>query len=208
MFDLDGTLVHTAPEIAEAANLMRADLNKPALTFEQVQNYIGHGAVTLIKRCVGSDDEVLLEQAKALFFKHYKNNAANSKPFDGVEACLKTLQAQGYQMACVTNKPAVFTEPLLEKSGLASYFTQVVSGDTLAKKKPDPMQLLHICKTFDVPITEALMVGDSNVDIQAASAAGCFVVTVPYGYNQGKLLDDSRTDAQISDLTELPALLA
>jgi phosphoglycolate phosphatase len=212
MLDLDGTLVDTAPEIAIAANQMLVDLNRLPLNVSKIKNYIGDGAQTLIKRCLSAatglePDTELFQQAQRLFFTHYANNVADSQLYAGVESGLKVLLEAGYKLACVTNKPAEFTLPLLEKSGLAPYFELVVSGDTLAKKKPDPMQLLHICTEFDVLVTEALMVGDSHVDIQAAMAAGCFVVTVPYGYNQGKPLDDSQVDGMIDDLTELVTLL-
>ena len=210
MFDLDGTLLHTAPEIAKAANLMLTDLNLPALAFEQVRDYIGKGVQTLIKRCLHSaeDKNVVFKQAETLFYQHYTSLVGDSEPFAGVVTGLKMLVGKGFKLACVTNKPEKFTVPLLEKSGLAQYFTQVVSGDSLAKNKPDPMQLLHVCAKFNVPVTQALMVGDSEVDIQAAKAAGCYVVTVPYGYNQGKVLDTSNVDATIASFAELPALLS
>ena len=212
MLDLDGTLLHTAPEIAAAANHMLKRLNLPELHLELVERYIGNGAQQLIKRCLTTTlgrepDAELFEDAEALFFEHYSNNVMESKPYSGVESGLQALKSEGFRLACVTNKPTQFTLPLLEKSGLKPYFEQVVSGDTLAKKKPDPIQLQHICAEFDVPVTAAILVGDSATDIQAARAAGCFVVTVPYGYNQGKPLDVSKVDATIDDLTELPGLL-
>ncbi len=212
MIDLDGTLVHTAPEIAAAANLMLADLGIPALPYSQVESYIGEGAIVLIKRCLTRQinvepDAELFEQAETLFFAHYANNAAESKPYDGVIDGLKALWNKGYRLACVTNKPEEFTLPLLKKAGLADFFEIVVSGDTLHKKKPDPIQLHHICAKFDVPEYEAMLVGDSATDIAAAQAAGCFIVTVPYGYNQGRPIDVSQVDATISDLTELTGIL-
>jgi phosphoglycolate phosphatase len=212
MIDLDGTLLHTAPEIAAAANLMLADLGKPVLAYEQVAGYIGEGAIVLIKRCLtgqlyAEPDAELFAQAETLFFSHYANNATKSKPYDGVIDGLQALFNKGYRLACVTNKPEEFTLPLLQKSGLADFFELVVSGDTLHKKKPDPIQLHHICAKFDVPEYEAMLVGDSATDIAAAQAAGCFIVTVPYGYNQGRPLDVSQVDATINDLTELEALL-
>jgi phosphoglycolate phosphatase len=212
MFDLDGTLVHTAPEIAAAANLMLADMGKPPLPVSLVESYIGEGAVVLIKRCltqqVGVDPEAaVFNQAQALFFAHYANNVANSKPFDGVIDGLISLQKKQLKLACVTNKPEKFTRPLLEASGLADFFEIVVSGDTLSNKKPDPIQLHHICAKLNVPEFEAMLVGDSATDVAAAHAAGCFIVTVPYGYNQGKPLDLSMVDATINDLTELETIL-
>ena len=213
MFDLDGTLVHTAPEIAQAANWMLADLGKPKLPIAQVQSYIGEGAVKLIKRCLTGDlnaepEAQLVETAEKIFFDHYANNVVASKPFDGVEDGLQSVQNKGYRLACVTNKPAQFTQPLLQSSGLSAYFEMVVSGDTLPKKKPDPMQLHHICAQLNVQEYEALLVGDSDTDVSAARAAGCFIITVPYGYNQGRAIDESLVDATINDLTELINLLS
>ena len=212
MIDLDGTLIHTAPEIAAAANLMLADLDLPVLPYRQVESYIGEGAIILIKRCLTGQINVepnseLFEKAEALFFAHYANNAAMSKPYDGVIDGLQALWNKGYRLACVTNKPEEFTLPLLQASGLADFFEIVVSGDTLHNKKPDPIQLHHICAKFDVPEFEAMLVGDSATDIAAAHAAGCYIVTVPYGYNQGRPLDVSQVDATINDLTELVEIL-
>lgn len=215
MVDLDGTLVHSAPEIAAAANLMLADLNRPVLPVRQVESYIGEGVVVLIKRCLNSQlditqlnaepDAALMAQAEPIFFAHYANNAADSKPYDGVLEGLQAMRNKGFRLACVTNKPEKFTLPLLQKSGLANFFEIVVSGDSLPKKKPDPMQLQHICAKLGVPTYEAMLVGDSETDIAAAHAAGCFVVTVPYGYNQGRPIDESTVDATITDLTDLVA---
>ena len=212
MFDLDGTLIHTAPEIAAAANLMLADLGREKLPYSQVESYIGEGAVVLIKRCLteqidGEPEANLFAQAESLFFAHYANNVAVSKPFDGVVEGLQAIWSKNLKLACVTNKPEKFTLPLLKESGLADFFDLVVSGDSLPKKKPHPMQLQYICTQFDVLETESMLVGDSNTDIAAAQAAGCFIVTVPYGYNQGKIIDESQVDATINDLTALSSLL-
>lgn len=213
MFDLDGTLLDTAPQIAEAANRMRVALGKPMLPLVQITSYIGEGAQVLIKRCLTEQKdleppEALFVEAQALFYGFYARNLTDSLPFDGVVNCLETLKAQGYHLACVTNKPEKFTLPLLEKSELADFFEVVVSGDSLPKKKPDPIQLHHICAKLNVLPSEAIMVGDSDTDIAAAHAAGCFVVTVPYGYNQGRTIDESQVDASVQHLAELPALLA
>ena len=212
MFDLDGTLIHTAPEIATAANLMLADLGREKLPYSQVESYIGEGAVVLIKRCLteqidGEPEATLFAQAESLFFAHYANNVAASQPFDGVVEGLQAIWSKNLKLACVTNKPEKFTLPLLKESGLADFFDLVVSGDSLPKKKPHPMQLQYICTQFDVLETESMLVGDSNTDIAAAQAAGCFIVTVPYGYNQGKTIDESQVDATINDLTALSSLL-
>ena len=212
MFDLDGTLVHTAPEIATAINLMLADLGLQTLPASQVQSYIGEGAEVLLKRCLTGQlntepDVALFNKAETNFFAHYANILTQSLPYNGVIDALKALQNKGYRLACVTNKPAQFTQPLLIASGLHHFFEMVVSGDTLTKKKPDAMQLMHICAELNVPIEQALLVGDSATDIGAAKAAGCYIVTVPYGYNQGKVIDESSVDGCIEDLTQLNGLL-
>jgi phosphoglycolate phosphatase len=212
MFDLDGTLLNTAPQIAEAANRMLVDLDLQALPYQQVKSYIGEGAQTLIKRCLTGQlnvepEAVLYQKAQPLFFEHYANNVIESQPYDGVVEGLEAIRKKSIKMACVTNKPERFTLPLLQQSGLIDYFELVVSGDTLAKKKPDPIQLHHTCAELDVIEMEAMLVGDSATDIAAAHAAGCFIVTVPYGYNQGRPIDESKVDAMIMDLTELQYLL-
>jgi len=216
MFDLDGTLVHTAPEIAFAVNQMLVELNLPALPQQQIESYIGEGAQALIKRCIadkssgeifGEVDEKLFERAQALFFAHYANNVTHSKPYAGVVDALAALKNKGFRLACVTNKPEKFTMPLLQESGLIDFFEIVVSGDTLPKKKPDPIQLRHICAKLNVLETESMLVGDSITDVTAAHAAGCYIVTVPYGYNQGRAIDASLVDATIANLTDLVNLL-
>ena len=210
MFDLDGTLIHTAPEIAAAINDMRADLALPGLSQEQIQRFIGEGAQMLIKRSIAANADVsaeMFEQAQALFFSHYAQTVKQSQPYHGVLEGLTALKEKGLRLACVTNKPEKFTLPLLSASGLMPFFEIVVAGDTLAKKKPDPIQLHYICAEFNVLEAEAMLVGDSHTDVQAAQAAGCYIVTVPYGYNQGKPIDDSLVDARIDDLTQLVDLL-
>lgn len=212
MFDLDGTLVHTAPEIATAINKMLAALGVSALPQQQVQSYIGEGAQTLVRRCIiaamqREPDAELFEQAYALFFKYYADNVTESRPYEGVIEGLSALQAKGLKLACVTNKPERFTMPLLDRSGLLDFFEVVVSGDTLPKKKPDPIQLQYICAKFNVLEAEAMLVGDSMTDVKAAHAAGCYIVTVPYGYNQGKPIDHTQVDDTITCLTELTSLL-
>ncbi len=212
MFDLDGTLINTAPEIAFAANQMLADLNQPTLSLAQITQFIGEGAQVLIKRCLTKTlgiepDAAFFEQAQALFFSHYAKIVGNSLPYDGVLSGLQRLWVKDVKLACVTNKPEKFTLPLLRQSGLADFFDCVVSGDSLPQKKPHPLPLQHVCKKLDVPEYEAMLVGDSNTDIEAAHAAGCFIITVPYGYNQGKPIDESQVDAPINNLTELSNLI-
>ncbi len=212
MFDLDGTLIDTAPQIADAVNLALADLGLKKLPHSQVAEYIGAGADALIKRCLTADlrgepDATIFAQAQTAFFGHYANNVTKSLPYDGVMSGLQAVKNKGFKLACVTNKPEKFTLPLLQASGLIDFFELVVSGDSLPKKKPDPMQLQHICAELGVLTTDALLVGDSNTDIAAARAAGCAIVAVPYGYNQGMPIDTKMVDATINDLNELTTII-
>ena len=213
MFDLDGTLVNTAPEIAVAANQMLNALNLPQKTPAQITRYIGEGAQMLVQRClvagetIAEPDDALLHDAQALFFEHYAQNVTSSQPYEGAIETLDALKRTGFRLACVTNKPEKFTLPLLGATGLADFFEVIVSGDTLAKKKPSPMQLHHICKKLDVLETESMLVGDSDTDVVAAHAAGCYIVTVPYGYNQGRMIDERMVDATIDYLPDLINLL-
>lgn len=218
MFDLDGTLLDTAPQIAEAANRMLVALGKPMLPQAQITSYIGEGVQNLVKRCLtgklnGEPEAEEFQRAQPMYHDFYAANATESQPFNGVLPALQQLKEQGFRLACVTNKPERFTLPLLQNTGLAGFFDIVISGDSLPKKKPDPLPLLHICQKLGVLPAEAVLVGDSETDIQAAQAAGCFVVTVPYGYNQGRAIDVATVDAtveqltEVVDLLELPALL-
>lgn len=205
LIDLDGTLVHTAPEISRAANSMLTAMHLPALTVAQITTYIGDGATTLVKRCLtsglnGEPTVAVLTLAKTLFFEYYAKIVTESLPYPNVVNGLKAIKAEGLRMACVTNKPASFTLPLLEKSGLLPYFELVVSGDTLPKKKPDPDQIFYVCEQFGVSVQEAALVGDSRTDITAARSAGCMMVAVPYGYNQGLHIQQSEVDALIDNI--------
>jgi phosphoglycolate phosphatase len=212
MIDLDGTLVHTAPEIAQAANHMLAAMGKPQLDAEQVQGFIGEGAQILIKRCLNHTCKAeptsdLLAKAQPLFFEAYAKVVAKSQPYPSVIEALIAIKAAGFKLACITNKPAAFTLPLLEQSQLLPYFDLVVSGDTLPKKKPDPDQILYICEQFGIPVNESLLIGDSKTDIEAARKAGCYVFTVPYGYNQGYSMEIGAIDALIDHIGDAVELI-
>lgn len=207
LIDLDGTMLNTAPEIAWSANAMLEALQLPSLPTAKVQSYIGEGALTLIKRCITEAQGVaphaeLLEEARIEFFEQYAEICSQSKPYPNVENALKSLQKLGLPNACVTNKPALFTHPILDASGLKPYFDSIICGDTLEKKKPEPDQIFHVCQQFGIDPWHALLIGDSNTDILAAKNAGCYVFTVPYGYNQGLEIDQTSVDAMIQDLTE------
>ena len=213
MVDLDGTLVHTAPDLADCTNLMLADLGRPTRDLNTVSTWIGNGVSRLVKRALTNEmyaepDPKLFEQALARFRAHYAQHVARkSRPFPGAVEGLQRLKATGFKLACITNKAEQFTLPLLQQLGLAGYFELTVSGDSLPKKKPDPLPLLHACKHFGISPDRGLLAGDSGNDVKAARAAGMPVICVSYGYNHGHDIRESSPDAVIDSLAELPKYL-
>ncbi len=205
VIDLDGTLLHSAPQLAEAANRMLREMDRPPVSQELLASYIGNGIGWLVKRALTGEmhatpDAALYEHAMPIFERHYAGLLLGSKPYDGVIDGLEAMRSAGFPMGCITNKAARFTGPLLEGTGLAKYFDIVVSGDTLPEKKPHPLPLLHAAEFFGVPAERLLLIGDSLNDTLAARAAGCPVFCVPYGYNHGEPAETLDTDAVIADL--------
>lgn len=210
--DLDGTLLHTAPELAEAANRMLREIGHAPVSQELLASYIGNGIGWLVKRALTGEmhatpDAALYEHALPIFGKHYEAVLLNSKAYDGVVEGLEVMRAAGFRLGCITNKAARYTGPLLEGTGLAKYFEIVVSGDTLPEKKPHPMPLLHVADFFGVSVEQLLLIGDSQNDALAARAAGCPVFCVPYGYNHGEPASSLDTDAVIDSLTDALPLI-
>ncbi len=212
LIDLDGTLLHTAPELVASANRMLRDLGRPAVPQDLLTSYIGNGVSWLVKRALTGDmhaepDANLYEQALPIFEQHYKELLLQSKPFEGVIAGLDAMKAAGFHLGCITNKVKRYTEPLLEGLGLAHYFEIVLSGDSLPEKKPHPLPLQHAAKFFGVPVEQVLLIGDSLNDSVAARAAGCPIVCVPYGYNHGEPVDKLDLDAVINTLPDVIKLI-
>jgi phosphoglycolate phosphatase len=212
VIDLDGTLLHTAPELAESANRMLRDMGRPAVSQELLMSYIGNGIHWLVKRALTGDmhaepDTALFDKALPIFEQHYTALLLESKPFPNVVAGLEALKAAGYRLGCITNKVERYTTPLLKGIGLAPYFDIVLAGDTLPEKKPHPLPLLHAAKFFGIAVEQLLLVGDSLSDAQAARAAGCPIICVPYGYNHGEPVETLNVDAVIPDLAAVLPLL-
>jgi phosphoglycolate phosphatase len=211
--DLDGTLLDTIHALAEAANRMRGELGLPPLPVERVRSFVGKGLATLVNRSLtDSLDEVaggaLFDRVMAIFERQYLAVLTHGlREYPGVGEGLRRLRAAGFKLACVTNKPGKFTEPLLTASGLRPYFDLVVSGDTTARRKPDPMPLLYTAKTFGVRPEDMLLVGDSANDFEAARAAGCRIFLVPYGYNEGRDATALPADAIVPGLVEAAELI-
>jgi len=213
MIDLDGTLLDTAEDLALAANSMLRELKKPERSVETIKSYIGKGIQRLVKRSLtgdldGEPEPELLEQAMAIYKKSYAENVhVYTKPFPGVTEGVERLRQAGVHLACITNKSESFTVPLLKSTGFYDCFEIILSGDSLPKRKPDPMPLTHICEHFKVLPSEAVLFGDSLNDAAAARAAGCHVFCVPYGYNEGRDVHELDCDAIVPSLVEAAQLI-
>lgn len=213
MIDLDGTLLSTADDLALAANLMLRELGKSELSIDTIQSYIGKGIERLVKRSLtgdidGEPDAELLAKALPIYNRNYAENlCVSTHPYPGVVDGIANLQKAGFKLACITNKSEVFTLPLLRATNLFGCFEIILSGDSLPKKKPDPMPLTHICKYFDVQPHEALLLGDSLNDAIAARAAGCHVFCLPYGYNEGRDVHALDCDAIVDSIYDASNLL-
>jgi phosphoglycolate phosphatase len=213
LFDLDGTLVDSALDLAAAVDQTLEKLGRPPAGIDRVHQWVGHGAAILMRRALAGKadwqpasaaDEALFEDAMALFFQHYEiANGKHSKVYPGVMECLNRLQQMNCPMAIVTNKPEQFVAPLLKQLKLDGYFQLIVGGDTLANKKPDPEPLLYAMAKLNGRPATTVMVGDSAADVQAAKAAGITCVAVTYGYNFGNSVQALGANAVVDSLSEL-----
>ncbi|WP_284337393.1 phosphoglycolate phosphatase [Comamonas sp. NoAH] len=209
--DLDGTMVDTLGDFAQALNRMLQDLALPAVPASAIENMVGKGSEHLIRSVLAyvgaADIEAVYETAWQRYQHHYLDiNGQYAQVYPGVIEGLEKLQAAGLRMACLTNKPLSFAQPLLQAKGLAPYFSHVFGGDSFAKKKPDPLPLLKTCEALGTAAARTLMLGDSSNDAQAARAAGCPVVLVSYGYNHGEPIRSVDADGFVDCLTELHML--
>jgi len=213
MIDLDGTLADTIPDLAQAANRMLHELGRPALELELIRTFVGKGIPKLVERALAGALEArvdggLLQRALPIYERCYaEENGRHSVVFPGVREGLGQLRAMQLPLACVTNKAERFTRDLLEQLGLARCFEQVIAGDTLPQKKPDPQPLLHACRGFGISPADMLMIGDSANDVEAARAAGCPVFCVDYGYNEGRDVRELDVDAIVASLIEATRLI-
>lgn len=213
LFDLDGTLVDSVPDLATAVDAMLAELNRAPAGEARVREWIGNGAQRLVKRALTNDmdaepDPALFGLAMPRFLAHYEAHLCEqTQPYPGVREALMRLRRTGYALGVVTNKPERFIAPLLEALAMRQDFAVIVGGDTLSHRKPHPAPLLHAAERLGQPAGATLMVGDSRNDVEAARRAGMPVVCVPYGYNHGEDIRLAAPDAVVADLTELANLL-
>jgi phosphoglycolate phosphatase len=215
LFDLDGTLLDTAADIAEALNRALAERGWHPIAAGEVRRMIGRGSPMLMERAAAFQGRQLDEGEKAAmlerFFHHYgfleESGEFKAVPYPGAGECLRALHEAGLRIAVVTNKHERFATGLLQALGLRDWVDRVVGGDSYPRRKPDPAPLLFACEQLGASAARALMVGDSINDVQAARGAGIPVICVPYGYNEG---EDPRLlpcDGFVESLADLPGLL-
>lgn len=218
ILDLDGTLVNTLGDFAESLNRMLAELRLPAIEAPRIEHMVGKGSEhllrTVLSHVLGEDTADAGEVARLYpsawdsYQRHYLAiNGEFSSLYPGVLEGLDDLQARGWRLACLTNKPLAFARPLLRAKGLDHYFSEVFGGDSFERKKPHPLPLLKTCSALRSDPGRTLMVGDSSNDAQAARAASCPVVLVTYGYNHGEPIRAVDADGFVDSLGQLSQLL-
>ena len=210
IFDLDGTLIDTAGEIAIALNRSFEEFQLPPLPMKAVENLIGRGVHSMIERALQqvAAASVDLDAAVARFEDHYaKTVGTEAKLFQGVLEGLALLRDAGYKMSVVTNKPRYFTERLLERLAVKRYFVGSVTGDDGIRRKPHGDMLVAACVIMDTSAAASLMIGDSDNDVLAARSAGCPVWCVPYGYNEGRAPETLACDRIVATVEEAARLL-
>jgi len=204
IFDLDGTLIDSKLDLAISVNVMLTSLGRAALPEETIASYVGSGAAVLVSRALGnSPGEEEVKKALGIFLAHYsQHNLDNTWAYPGVEEALAQLKS--YPLAVLTNKPAAVSEEILEGLGLARYFRKIYGGNSFETKKPDPLGANTILREFGVTAPQAVMVGDSEVDVQTARNTGMLAAAVNYGFGAH---DRAKYPADLY-LEKLPELLS
>ena len=211
IFDLDGTLINSAPDLSLAVNHMLQTLNRDTFSDDSIHGWVGNGAQILVQRALSGQSKIdenldidLSTKALDIFLTFYAENLCNSTvAYPHVPVSLKILKGMGYRLAIVTNKPFAFVAPILEGLEISDLFELVLGGDSLPKKKPDPAPLLYVCEKLGVSVEESVMVGDSKNDILAANACGMQSVGVTYGYNYGESIGIYQPDIIIDNFEDL-----
>ncbi|WP_353159005.1 phosphoglycolate phosphatase [Salinisphaera shabanensis] len=212
VFDLDGTLIDSVPDLAAAIDTTLTERSLEAPGIERVRDWVGNGSHKLVERALAHAQDIseeavdreTVDAAHARFLEHYvAAPCARTRPYDGVRQCLSNLATRGVTCVLVTNKPIAFVGPILEHFELERFFALTLGGDSLNEKKPHPAPLLYSAQQMDIDPARALMIGDSRHDIEAGKAAGFRTLAVSYGYNHGEPVSASEPDYIIDTLAEL-----
>ena len=215
LFDLDGTLVDSAPDLALAVNKTLKDLGKKEVNQQTIHHWVGNGAKVLVERALSGSatinaqlDAALVEDALAIFLAHYQNClCVKSALYEDVKEGLFTLKAAGFRLAIITNKPEEFIQPILKALAIDNVFELLIGGDTLAEKKPHPAPLNYALAQLNVSAKQCLMIGDSKNDILAAKAANIDSIGLTYGYNYGEDIRQYQPQWCFDTFNELLTLL-
>lgn len=194
IFDLDGTLIDSVPDLAYATNATLMQLNQPTFAEDIIRHWVGNGAKKLIERALSGSADVspyltdeFVQQALELFFTNYeKYTCVKTQAYIGVDEGLHLLKNSGFILALVTNKPSQFIPTIIEKMRWQNLFSLLLGGDSLAQKKPHPAPLQYVCRELDIPVKASYMIGDSKNDVLAGKNAGMDTLALSYGYNYGQ----------------------
>ncbi len=181
LFDLDGTLVDTAPDLANTLNHLRREQGLPPLPYDTIRPQVSHGTAALLD--LGFPDDHQRERLRQPFLDHYRDNiAVETRLFPGIDELLQVLEQRLIPWGVVTNKPAELTDPLMTALALTERAACIISGDTIAYRKPHPGPLLHACEQIAVAASDCLYIGDAERDIRAGRAAGMTTLAALFGY--------------------------
>jgi phosphoglycolate phosphatase len=210
LFDLDGTFLDTAPDMANALNMLRTEEGCAALPFEQIRPHVSHGSAALVRLGFGSDDPAAFERRRHRFLQIYRNHlASGTRMFPGCPEVIAKLAERSILWGIVTNKPGWLTDPLMEALGLASMAGCIVSGDTVGERKPHPLPLQHAAATLGIPTVDCIYIGDAQRDVIAGRAAGMYTMIARWGYiDAAEQLETWNADAIIDAPREILAHVA
>ncbi len=211
LFDLDGTLIDSAPDLALAINHMLTTIGRAEISGDIIRSWVGNGASILVQRGLSGQSEIdadldpiLLEKSLAIFLDFYtKNICVDTATYPNVRSTLQALKNKGYRLAIVTNKPYSLIQPILDGLELNGLFEMLLGGDNLDKRKPDPLPLIHTCEKLGLTVEQCVMVGDSKNDILAANAANMQSIGLTYGYNYGEDINTHHPDVSFDDFADI-----
>ena len=213
IFDLDGTLIDSVPDLTLAVNILLSHYNLAPVTIEEATPFVGNGVRVLVERALKHAmpaekvTKELFEEALEIYFKAYKENlCVDTYLYPGVMETLKHLHNNGYTLAICTNKPMEFIEPILDELSIKQFFKYWIGGDSLPEKKPDPAPLLHIAAKMNLDVKRCIMIGDSRNDIEAAKNADIDSIGLSYGYNYNEHISEYNPTQVVDNFDELQSL--
>ena len=215
LFDLDGTLVDSVPDLAFSVNQTLIELGLTPFDQDIIRGWVGNGANVLIQRALSGSAEIskaldstLLKQALEIFYQSYQRyNCIETCLYSDVLETLTELKNRGYRLVIITNKPERFISPIIDGLALNGLFELIIGGDTLNKRKPDPLPLEHACQQLSVDTNQCVMIGDSKNDILAAKAAKIQSIALTYGYNYGEDISKYQPEVVLDNFADLLQIL-